>query len=126
MLFKLANMFMRGVSFLGADTEQAAKDVADQVSNAINTILTPVLLILSAAGIVWAIVLGVNMARADSTEKREEAKKRLISLIVGLVIMVALIVFFKWGLPGILDAFLDTKVEEGFGGNAAIKAILKI
>ena len=126
MLFKLANMFMRGVSFLGADTEQAAKDVADQVSNAINKILTPVLLILSAAGIVWAIVLGVNMARADSTEKREEAKKRLISLIVGLVIMVALIVFFKWGLPGILDSFLDTKVKDGLGENAAIKAILKI
>ena len=43
------------------------------------------------------------MARADSTEKREEAKKRLINVIVGIAITVALILFFNF-LPDILEA----------------------
>ena len=103
MFSRLANIIMRGVALLGdtgnkADVEGGAKHVAETVSTTVKTILGPILIILGAAGVIWAIVLGVNMARADSTEKREEAKKRLISLIVGIVIMVALIIFFFVGL----------------------------
>lgn len=137
MLFKLANMFMRGVSFLGADDNSSntgdnnavteAGNLASQIMDTVNKILSPILVIVCAAGLIWAIVLGVNMARADSTEKREEAKKRLISLIVGIVIMVVLIILFNL-LPGIIDRFANTNA----GGLAnpsqqnAIKAILKI
>lgn len=106
MLFQLANLFMRGVSLLGADGDYKADwSWIDKVDAGVRTILVPIISILGAAGVIWAIVLGVNMARADSTEKREEAKKRLISLIVGIVIMVALIVFFLVGFKPLLNAF---------------------
>ena len=76
------------------------------IINSINTILVPILAIVAAAGIIWAIVLGVNMARADSTDKREEAKKRLIGLVVGIVILVVLIIFFTTLFPVILRSLI--------------------
>lgn len=123
MLFQLANLFMKGVSFLGADIESGATSVANTVVSTVKSILVPVLSILGAAGIIWAIVLGVNMARADSAEKREEAKKRLISLIVGIVIMVILIIFFLVGFEPMLKAFGVGASEEA-GATAAIQSFL--
>ena len=74
------------------------------IINSINTILVPILAIVAAAGIIWSIVLGVNMARADSTDKREESKKRLIFLIIGIVVLVVLIIFFTTLFPLIIKS----------------------
>ena len=123
MLFQLANLFMKGVSFLGADIESGANVVAKTIDTTVKSVLIPILTILGAAGLIWAIVLGVNMARADSTEKREEAKKRLISLIVGIVIMVVLIIFFAVGFTPMLEAFGVGK-ESDPGATTAIQSFL--
>ena len=82
------------------------------IVNAIDTLLYPLLIVVGAAGTIYAVVIGVNMARADSTEKREEAKKRLINVIVGIVIIIALILFFKLFISVILPAFIPVNVEE--------------
>lgn len=110
MFFKLANIFMRGAAFLGAtDTNKDLADGANAISrtviDTISSVLGAILGIVGAAGVIWAIVLGINMARADSAEKREEAKKRLISVIVGIVIMIVLVVFFLVGFKPMLEAF---------------------
>ena len=73
---------------------------------AIKTVLWPMLIIVCAAGMIYAVILGVNMARADSTDKREEAKKRLINVLVGLAIIVALILFFQLCIDVILPGLL--------------------
>ncbi len=78
-----------------------------KIVDAINILLYPLLVIVGAAGMIYAIVIGVQMARADSTEKREEAKKRLINVIVGLAIIIGLILFFKLFIDVILPAFVD-------------------
>ena len=116
MLFKLANLIM-GAKFLGAgaatdpDIGAGAETVSNYIVATVKSIMIPILGIVSAAGMIWAIVLGVNMARADSTEKREESKKRLIGLIVGIVIMVALILFFIYGLDALVSVF--TPADSG-------------
>ncbi len=86
------------------------------IINSINTILVPILAIVAAAGIIWAIVLGVNMARADSTDKREESKKRLIFLIIGIVVLVVLIIFFTTLFPLIIKSTvgITPTVPEGW------------
>ena len=66
-----------------------------RVSEAIDSALWPILIVVAAAGTIYAVVLGVNMARADSTEKREEAKKRVINVLVGMIIIVGLILLLK-------------------------------
>ncbi|MCI6542206.1 MAG: pilin [Firmicutes bacterium] len=124
-MFQLANAIMKmSAGFMGSqefwrkwfndkDLPKDKTDVLDAqygwvetIYNGIMTILVPLLAIVAAAGIIWAIVLGVNMARADSTEKREEAKKRLIGLVIGIVILVVLIVFFTTLFPVILGSLI--------------------
>ena len=124
-MFQLANAIMRmSAGFMGStefwerwgySAEEAATLDAEfkwveQIYSGITTILVPILAIVAAAGIIWAIVLGVNMARADSTDKREEAKKRLIGLVVGIVILVVLIIFFTTLFPVIIKSLVVSKV----------------
>lgn len=75
------------------------------VVDAISYVLIPLLIVVGAAGIIYAVILGVNMARADSTEKREEAKKRLINVIIGLAVMIGLILFFVLFIKFVIPAF---------------------
>ena len=121
-MFQLANAIMSGkflgsLSFwqkwYGAGLTQEQSDYLDAKYRGGGgggggglTVLVPILAIVAAAGVIWAIVLGIQMARADSTEKREEAKKRLIGLIVGIVILVVLILFFTTLFPGILKSLI--------------------
>lgn len=61
----------------------------------IDQILWPAFAIIATLGIVYAIVLGVNYAKAETSDKKEEAKKRIINAVVGVVVMLALIVILK-------------------------------
>ncbi len=80
-------------------------DWVDQITGAISAVLWPLLAVVAAAGTIYAIVLGVNMARADSTEKREEAKKRVINVLVAMVIIVGIILLLQLFIKTILPAF---------------------
>jgi len=71
----------------------------------LETVLWVLMAIVGAAGGIYAIYVGIKMARADSAEARDENKKRLINIIVSIVVVVVLILFFNGFLPMILDAF---------------------
>ena len=81
-------------------------------------VLYAILAITGAAGAVYAIFLGISMAKADTTEKREEAKKRMINTIVAVVVAIALILFFNEILPLILNAFLGDSMSTDGGEDA--------
>lgn len=86
-----------------------------QIIEAVKTILVPILAIVAAAGVIWAIVLGVQMARADSTDRREECKKRVIGLIVGIVVLVVVAVFFLVLFPIIMKSMLHINPDGTIG-----------
>ena len=86
-----------------------------QIVDAIKTILVPILAIVAAAGIIWAIVLGVQMARADSTDRREEVKKRLIGLIIGIAVLVIVMLFFLFLFPTIMKSMLNINPDGTVG-----------
>lgn len=88
----------------------------ENIVNAVNTLLYPLLIVVGAAGMIYAVVIGVNMARADSTEKREEAKKKLINVIVGIAIIIALILFFKLFIEVILPNFITSDGVQDIPG----------
>lgn len=71
----------------------------------LSIVLWVLLAIVGAAGGIYAIYVGIKMARADSAEARDENKKRLINIIISIVVVVVLILFFNTFLPMILDAF---------------------
>lgn len=77
---------------------QGAENVT-KILNSINyvlqSILSPIIGVVLAVGVVFAIYLGMNLARANNSEQRDEAKKRVIYTIIGIVIGIALIVVFN-------------------------------
>lgn len=92
-MLNLLNSFAIRFSMLGADWEDAL-DAAGygwlkEVFNGLTNFLVPLLIAVATAGMVYAIYLGINLVRAEDQSKREEAKKRLIWAIIGIVVMVA-------------------------------------
>lgn len=87
----------------------------DDLFNVLYPILYAILAVVGAAGIIYAIVLGVNLARAEDQSKRDEAKKRLITTLIAIAITVALVIFFNELFPMILEAFKpeDLNIDTG-------------
>ena len=73
----------------------------------LQNIILPILIVVATAGVIYAIYLGVMMAKAEDESKREEAKKRIINVVIALAVTIVLmIVFFALikVLPDILDS----------------------
>ena len=64
--------------------------------NVISWVLIPLFIAVAAAGAIYAVVLGVNLARAEDAEKRDAAKKRLIWAIVGFASIIVLILLVNF------------------------------
>lgn len=100
--------------FMAVDyiTDNPEWEWVDTIVSAIQTVLWPLLIVVAAAGMIYAVVIGINMAKADSTEKREEAKKRLINVIIGIVVVIALILLFQLLISAIIPALLPDVAGE--------------
>ena len=66
-----------------------------QVVEIVDGLLTPILIIGGSVGAIFVIVLGVNFSKAESADKREEAKKRMINAIIGVVATLLLLILIK-------------------------------
>lgn len=101
-LFKMAQGLTKFMSLGGTSNsskkfydQEWYKSIVKPIADAMNMILGPILILLGSAGAIYAIVLGVNLSRAESSDKREEAKKRLINFVIGIVAAVILLVLLK-------------------------------
>ena len=58
-----------------------------------------ILTILGAGAVVYGLYLGINLARTDSTEKAQEAKKRIVNFFIGIAILIglALLMYYLLG-----------------------------
>lgn len=77
-----------------ADSANPLEQVAEPVIQILNWTVWPILSILGAVGIIYGIVIGVRMAKADSAQEREEAKKKLITACVGVALIFVIMVVF--------------------------------
>ncbi|HCG58359.1 MAG TPA: hypothetical protein DEV78_04035 [Clostridiales bacterium] len=75
-----------------------------QVYEYLGPILYAIMAVVGAAGVIYSIVLGVNLAKAEDQSKRDEAKKRLITTIIAVAVTVVLIIFFNELFPMIIKA----------------------
>lgn len=95
--------FLLNMSMLLSVAETAAK-----VNNILTTIAGPILSMLDSAAVIYAVVLGVQYAKAEDDGKRTEIKKRVVNAVIGIVIiffLAALCMLIQW----------DTIVESIFG-----------
>lgn len=83
----------------------------------IETVLWVVMAIVGALGAIYAIYLGVQLARAEDQGKRDDAKKHLITVCIAIGVTIALIVIFNVAVPEIARAFIkkpDTTMLHPF------------
>ncbi len=76
------------------DTANNVPDWLQTILNALVNFINPILIVVSVAGLVYAIVVGIRFAKADDKNEREEAKQKLIYVIVGIVVTIVLIALF--------------------------------
>ena len=67
------------------------ENVVAPIVELLNSILTPMLLIVFAAGSLYCVVLGVKYAKAEEPQDREKAKGALKNAIIGFVLIFVLI-----------------------------------
>ncbi len=103
----------------GVDAEQNSEwiqNISASIQSIVNVIVWPVITIVATIGVVYAIVLGVNYAKAESSDDRENAKKRIINVVVGallmIVLMIALYLFARYSEQ--IFAWVS-----GFGGSTS-------
>lgn len=77
-----------------------------QLFGVINPILYAIMAVVGAAGAIYAIILGVNLAKAEDTSKRDEAKKHLITVLIAVGVTIAFVLFFNLLMPKIILAFM--------------------
>ena len=94
-----------------------ATDWQAKIVNAVNNILVPILVIACSVGMVWAIVVGIKMMKADDKSKRDEAKATLINIAISIVAIAVLIGLF-YALRSWLQTGKEGRQVDGtdFGG----------
>ena len=113
MLNKLMSFVLAGGAG-AAGAPQAGEGWVQEIVNAVykivNKLVWPIMAIILTLGIIYVIILGVNYAKAETSDKKEEAKKRIINAVVGVVITLALIAL----IYVLLSNFQTIKNDGGF------------
>ena len=103
----LTNLVMNAQRFLADDdsflSSGIGKDTQDLTSKLTGTfegimkIVMPIVFgVVTAMGVFFAVKLGIAYAQTETTEKREEAKKRLIGAVVGFGIGIVAAALMWW------------------------------
>ena len=86
------NKFYAMETTLRADTTgtiSSWEELAAAFQVVMQLIIGPVLTVIGVAGVVYAIMLGINYAKAEDADGRKKVQGRLIGAVVGAVIIVA-------------------------------------
>ena len=116
-----------GVSMLGeeiTDVKGFYGSVFEPVVEILDAMLVPILILIGTAGSIYAIILGVNFSKAESSDKREEAKKRMINAISGLVVTILLLILLKLftaNAEAIAQWIMSFGPEDAAAGTTSIK-----
>ena len=122
---------MKAISMLGAngwnpDTGkfEGAYAWLNPLMKILGDVLIPILIVLATAGIIYAIYLGVMMAKAEDESKREEAKKRIINVVIAIAIVVVLIALF-YGIRAALPSIIGyAQNPENYDDNSGVIGLL--
>ena len=111
------NLMLKFVNLLGDPDFSGAPEwlrgILEKVYEIINSLIVPILIIIATVGIVYSIVLGVNYAKAETSDQKEEAKKRIINVVVGCLLMIVLMLLLYLFIANANAIFGWAKEEAG-------------
>lgn len=87
-----------------------------EIVGTIDFIMIPIMILVGTAGLIYAVVLGVNLARAESADKIKEAKTRMINAVIGLVSIIVLCLLLWLFLRNVDNIFGFIDETEIVGG----------
>lgn len=73
--------------------------VVEPIVSLINSIITPALLLVTAIGAVYCILLGVKFAKAEEPQEHEKAKNHMKNAIIGYVLIFVLMLALRIATP---------------------------
>ena len=82
-----------------ANTGTNFDDVTRPIVDLINSLLSPILAIVGAVGMLYCVLLGVKYAKAEEPQEREKAKGHLKSAIIGFVLIFVMMLALKLSMP---------------------------
>ena len=71
----------------------------NDVYKTLPSILYAILAAVGGAGIVYSIILGVNLAKSENDEKRRYAAFRLRNTLIGVLVLVVFVIFINLLVP---------------------------
>lgn len=86
------NKFYTMATTLRADGDGKITDLqglANAFQGIMKSIIGPVLTVVGVAAVIYAIMLGINYAKAEDADGRKKVQGRLIGAIIGAVIIIA-------------------------------------
>ncbi|MFQ6724302.1 MAG: Mbov_0395 family pilin-like conjugal transfer protein [Clostridia bacterium] len=87
----------------------------DKIITAVNNLLPAILIIACSVGMIWAIVVGIKMMKADNKNDRDEAKAKLINIAISIVAIAVLIGLFYALMNWLKTAEGEDDAKKGFG-----------
>lgn len=106
-MYKIQLLMMRMAQFMLGETgetgsqgqaqktESQAQKIVKPIDELLDVMIIPLLVLIGSAGLIYSIVLGVQYSKAENSDKREEAKKRLVNAIIGFVVLLILLVILR-------------------------------
>jgi len=70
-----------------------------------DTVMPIILVVLGAIAVIFGILRGVRLARAESADQQQEAKRSLITFIIGIGVAIGLVLLLFFLLPTIISWF---------------------
>lgn len=110
------NLFMK-LGMLMADNESiyengkfvGAYAWLNPLLTVLQNIVLPILIVVATAGVIYAVYLGIMMAKAEDEGKREEAKKRIINVVIAIAVTIVLMVLFYALIRFLPDILLNAQ-----------------
>ena len=109
--------YMLGEIFDAKRLEKAGYGGIAVIMDFLNEFLVPITIGLLALGVVLAIVMGIQIAKAPDASKAKEAKSRLFGILIGFICFIFAVwigAVIMYAIPDIIE-FLKNNLSLGEG-----------
>ena len=106
---KTAAVMLSAVAMTVSSFAADFSTVYQPIVELLNSLLGPLLAIVSAVGMLYCVLLGVKFAKAEEPQEREKAKGHLKNAIIGFALIFVLILALNLLLP-VMKSWVNTQV----------------